>query len=199
MATNIFLGYPPENIKQFIIDNYSKPVDMTKVPLTFTAEEPNVGIEIHSSEDFYPDNIMLETSINNGSTWQPFVIDETKIILNNVGDSVMFRNSSNTIQSMAEGGGERYTTFILTGGKVAASGNIMFLLDKTGELRDLQKAYPKESEEVERELESAAENQPKEEVGEPTDTEDGDEDISLDDEDEISEDGEEEVSEGDEE
>ena len=122
---------------------------MTKVPLTFTAEEPNVGIEIHSSEDFYPDNIMLETSINNGSTWQPFVIDETKIILNNVGDSVMFRNSSNTIQSMAEGGGERYTTFILTGGKVAASGNIMFLLDKTGELRDLQKAYPKESEEVE--------------------------------------------------
>ena len=24
MATNIFLGYPPENIKQFIIEHYKK-------------------------------------------------------------------------------------------------------------------------------------------------------------------------------
>jgi hypothetical protein len=26
MATNIFLGYPPENIKQFIIENYGSAI-----------------------------------------------------------------------------------------------------------------------------------------------------------------------------
>ena len=54
MATNIFLGFPPENIKQFIIENYGskEPTDMTKVPLCFTANEPgsSVGMSGYSPE-----------------------------------------------------------------------------------------------------------------------------------------------------
>lgn len=41
MATNIFLGYPPENIKNWIIENYgSKEDPMLKVPLHFTVNNP---------------------------------------------------------------------------------------------------------------------------------------------------------------
>jgi hypothetical protein len=55
MATNIFLGYPPPKIKEWIENNY-KPaepeVDMTKVPLCFTANEPgsSVGMSLAESE-----------------------------------------------------------------------------------------------------------------------------------------------------
>ena len=32
-----------------------------------------------------------------------------------------------------------YNSFDINSGKIAASGNIMFLMDKTGELRDISK------------------------------------------------------------
>ena len=80
-------------------------------------------------------DVTLETSVDDGATWQPFTVGSTKIALTNIGDKVMFRNSSDGIQVMANGY-SNYNYFKLTN-KIAASGNIMFLMDKTGELRDL--------------------------------------------------------------
>lgn len=136
MATNIFLGYPPENIKQFIIENYGKqeePVDMTKVPLTFTAEEAGAKFSLKSYDG--PD-VTLETSpTGEEGSWTPYEVG-TEITLANVGDKIMFRNSSDEIQVMSISDYE-YNQFTIRSGKIAASGNIMFLMDKTGELIDL--------------------------------------------------------------
>ena len=133
MATNIFLGFPPENIKQFIIENYGKPVDMTKVPLTFTAEEAGAKLSLKSSNG---PTVTLETSpTGKEGSWQPYNIGD-EITLANVGDKIMFRNSSDQIQVMGTIY-NKYNYFEIKSGKIAASGNIMFLIDKTGELRDL--------------------------------------------------------------
>ena len=43
MATNIYLGYPPENIKQWIIENSGPASDPT--PVTFTSED-NIPFEM---------------------------------------------------------------------------------------------------------------------------------------------------------
>ena len=136
MATQIYLGNPPENIKQFIIKNYGPKEDpMLKVPLTFTAEDAGATFKLKKLNDI--DEVKLETSIDNGETWQPH-INGTLITLNNVGDSIMFRNSENNIQVFANSIGQCYY-FDINNGKIAASGNIMFLMDKTGELKDLSK------------------------------------------------------------
>jgi hypothetical protein len=103
MATNIFLGFPPENIKQFIIDNYGSK-DMTKVPLTFTAEEPNATFCLKPSEYGSP-TVTLETlRLSENDDWTTFSDDDwqeynvgDEITLTNVGDKIMFRNSSDNI------------------------------------------------------------------------------------------------------
>ena len=136
MATQIYLGMPPENIKQFIIENYGKqeePVDMTKVPLTFTAEEAGAKLSLVSKNG---PAVTLETSPSGEEgSWTPYTVGN-EIILENVGDKVMFRNSSDEIQVMSISDFE-YNQFTIRSGKIAASGNIMFLMDKTGELKDL--------------------------------------------------------------
>ena len=132
MSTNIFLGYPPENIKQFIIEHYGQ-TDMTKVPLTFTAEEPNATFSLKSNDG---PAVTLETSTTGEEgSWQPYTVGD-EITLANVGDKVMFRNSSDGIQVMGTAF-RKYHKFDISQGKIAASGNIMFLMDKTGELKDL--------------------------------------------------------------
>ena len=134
MATKIYLGYSLEHVKKWIKEHYKPDIDMTKVPLTFTAEEPNAVVKMVKNGQ--APTVTLETSVDDGASWQPFTVGETEITLANVGDKVMFRNSSDNIQVMATDS-SNYNRFDLTSGKVAASGNIMFLMDKTGELRDL--------------------------------------------------------------
>jgi hypothetical protein len=92
MATQIYLGYPPKNIKKWIEDNYEP--DMTKVPLTFTAEEANAKFSLYSNDG---PAVTLETSTSGEEgSWQPYELG-TEIVLANVGDKVMFRNSSDKI------------------------------------------------------------------------------------------------------
>ena len=65
MATNIFLGFPPENIKKFIIENYGPKEDpMLKVPLTFTATGKS-SIQLHCPTGMAPE-ISLEYAIDDG-------------------------------------------------------------------------------------------------------------------------------------
>ena len=89
--SNIFLGYPPPSIREWIEKNYVKEeiVDDLNTPLTFTAEEPNAVVKMIS---YNGPEVVLETSVDGGVSWQPFYVDETEITLANVGDKVMFRS-----------------------------------------------------------------------------------------------------------
>ena len=131
MATQIYLGLPPPNVVKWIKEHY-KPV-MSNVPLTFTAEEPNATFSLYS---YGGPAVTLETSTTGEEgTWTSYTVGD-EITLANVGDKIMFRNSSDGIQVMATNYNKCHK-FNITQGKIAASGNIMFLMDKTGELRDL--------------------------------------------------------------
>ena len=141
MATQIYLGMPPPKIKEWIEKNYKPEVDMTKVPLTFTAEEPNATFNLQSING---PAVTLETlTLSENDDWTTFSDDAWKdytvgdtITLANVGDRVMFRNSSDQIQIITNNL-VNYHKFKIDSGKIAASGNIMLLMDKTGELKDL--------------------------------------------------------------
>ena len=77
---------------KWIKENY-KP-DMTKVPLTFTAEEAGAKLSLVSNNG---PAVTLETSTTGEEgSWTPYEVG-TEIVLANVGDKVMFRNSSDTI------------------------------------------------------------------------------------------------------
>jgi hypothetical protein len=128
MATQIFLGNPPENIKQFIIDNYGPKEDpMLKTPLHFVAEDAGATIKLDAEES--PDGICtFETSpTGEEGSWTPYTSYST-ITLTNVGDKIYFRAGENGINANGLG----YTVkFIIKNGKIAANGNITSLIDKT--------------------------------------------------------------------
>ena len=135
MSTNIFLGFPPENIKNWIIaEAERKYQEQLVTPLTFIAEEPNATFSLKSNDG--PD-VTLETSpTGEEGSWTPYTVGD-EITLTNVGDKVMFRNSSDKINTISYDDGECYNYFDINSRKIAAFGNIIFLLDKTGNLRDL--------------------------------------------------------------
>ena len=85
---------PPPKIKEWIEKNY-KPAEpenpMLKVPLTFTAEEAGAKLSLKSKSG---PAVTLETSTTGEEgTWTPYTVGD-EITLANVGDKVMFRNSS---------------------------------------------------------------------------------------------------------
>ena len=105
MATNIYLGYPPENIKQWIIENH-KPTTKLTDPLCFTAKEAGSTIKMRQTSDMTDEGeiitaqtIYLETSFTGDEgSWTDFIVstdnegtDGTIITLPNVGDKVYFR------------------------------------------------------------------------------------------------------------
>lgn len=119
MATQIYLGNPPEHIRQWIIDNYVKPeVDMTKVPLHFIAEEPNATIKY----DGYWTGAYEISYTGKDDSWISYN-KGTTITLPNIGDKVYFR-------AFEEG------NYTCEGGhfsmqkNIAAMGNILSLRDR---------------------------------------------------------------------
>ena len=93
MATEIYLGRPPENIVNWIKAE-RKYQEMLKTPLTFTAEQAGAKLSLLSNNGPV---VTLETSsTGEEGTWTPYKVG-SEITLANVGDKVMFRNSSDTI------------------------------------------------------------------------------------------------------
>ena len=92
MATKIYLGRPPENIVNWIKAEAER--EMLKTPLTFTAEQAGAKLSLISNSGPV---VTLETSpTGEEGTWTPYKVG-SEITLANVGDKVMFRNSSDTI------------------------------------------------------------------------------------------------------
>jgi hypothetical protein len=125
MATEIYLGYPPENIKKWIkAEAERKYQEMLKTPLTFTAEEPNAKISFNKGTE--DNQIVISTDKQNWSNYKY----GTEITLTNVGDKVYFR-AADDIENWTFNGYQFYTY-----GKIAASGNLNTLLKADGSVLD---------------------------------------------------------------
>ena len=124
--SNIFLGNPPENIKQWIIADYNrKQEEKLKTPLCFEAVDSGATIALKCNGN----NLKTATfqTSTDGQNWSDYTY-ATNIALANVGDKVFFkakadnttitRNSSNCLQ---------FTT-TQSSKKVKVSGNVMSLL-----------------------------------------------------------------------
>ena len=93
--------------------------------LIFTAQEANSSVTL--TKQGTPTELQLEYRTNTNSTWQNYTLGTT-ISLANIDDWVEMRNQGlQTLNSSTN----NYHQFIMTG-KIAASGKIQYLLDKTG-------------------------------------------------------------------
>lgn len=108
-------------------------IDMIKAPvpqplgegLLFTAQEANSSVTLNETSASTAE-LQLEYRTNTNTNWQNYTLGTT-INLANIDDWVEMRNQG--LQTTINGGHE----FTMTG-KIAASGNIQYLLDKTGKL-----------------------------------------------------------------
>ena len=154
MATNIFLGYPPENIKQFIIDNYGPKEDpMLKVPLHFTAEQDGSSVSLVCYD--YIDGVFINSwcefeysMTGKDDDWSEYTTGQ--VVPLNEGETVYFRcpyekddplnqNKDGLCKYEDYGDGccEIYKYhFFKMEGSIKADGNIQFLLDKTGTMME---------------------------------------------------------------
>ena len=130
MATEIYLGRPPENIVNWIkAEAERKYQEMLKTPLTFTAEEAGAKLSLVSNSGPV---VTLETSpTGEEGTWTPYEVG-SEITLANVGDKVMFR-AADDVDNISFNGYQ----FDINNGKIAASGNINTLLKADGSVLDL--------------------------------------------------------------
>lgn len=95
--------------------------------LIFTAQEANSSVTLNKIGS--PTELQLEYRTNTNVEWQNYTLGTT-INLANIDDWVEMRNRGlQTLQSSSN----NHHQFVMTG-KIAASGNIQYLLDKTGEL-----------------------------------------------------------------
>lgn len=111
-------------MKMIISQVAEKPVepdiDVTSIPLTFTAEEAGTVVSIWRDGEPNVDGLQYRLGTSGG--WTKYVIEEG-ITLENVGDTVQFQNTLDTLSVDWD-----YVFFYIKG-KAAASGNIMSLIN----------------------------------------------------------------------
>lgn len=150
MATNIFLGNPPETIKQFIIENYgSKEDPMLKVPLHFTANEDGSSVLlVYTNDEEYLDSYCeFEYSTDEMKSWNDYPkngnSDKAKIKLDDCENKTVYFKAKQgnvkenpNLNGFTKGAGMQYHYFKLEG-SIKAGGNIQFLLENTGTKMDV--------------------------------------------------------------
>ena len=110
----------------YIDSDKSNPIEFEAPPdyLCFTAEE--AGSTIAMAVNGTPTKGQAFEYSTDGTNWSVFTPGTTTITLANVGDKVYFRGDNTTVSESSS----VYYKFVMSG-KIAASGNIMSLLDKT--------------------------------------------------------------------
>ena len=133
---NIFLGEPPANIKQWIIDHYTPPTPPASGPLCFTAEQDGSSVSLIGYDNDMFEQIDIFASLQcstDNSTWQEW---DGHVINLNAGQKVYIKALNPNPNGMAKDYGMKYHNFIFEG-KIAASGNIQYLLEDTGSRTDV--------------------------------------------------------------
>jgi hypothetical protein len=86
MATEIYLGYPPENIVKWI-----KYQERLKEPLCFTAKESNATLNLYKNNlAEYNNQVVFSYDKQNWSSYE-YGTPNSEITLTNIGDKVYFR------------------------------------------------------------------------------------------------------------
>ena len=98
--------------------------------LCFTAQESNSTIKM-AVNGSPTKGQAFETSAD-GTTWEEFIPGTTTITLANVGDKVYFRGDNTTVSES----NKIYYKYVMSG-KIAASGNVMSLIDKSRQRTDV--------------------------------------------------------------
>ena len=123
---NIFLGYPPENVKQWIIDDYNrKQEEKLKTPLCFEAVDSGATIALKCNGN----NLKTATfqTSTDGKTWSDYTY-ATNITLTNAGDKVYFKAKADNTNIVRSDSNRLQFTTTQTAKKVNVSGNVMSLL-----------------------------------------------------------------------
>ena len=123
---NIFLGNPPENIRQWIINYYNrKQEEKRKVPLCFEAVDAGATIALKCNGN----NLKTATfqTSTDGQNWSDYTY-ATNVTLANAGDKVYFKAKADNTSIVRDY--SNYLQFITTqeAKKVNVSGNVMSLL-----------------------------------------------------------------------
>ena len=127
MATSIFLGNPPENIKQWIINDYNRKQEekKRKVPLCFEAVDAGATIALKCNGDnLKTAKFQISTD---GQNWSdcPYT---NSVTLTNAGDKVYFKaKADNTAIERNPPNRLQFTT-TQNSKKIKVSGNVMSLL-----------------------------------------------------------------------
>ena len=138
---DIFLGEPPADIKQFIIEHYSPAPSELETPLYFRGNEPGASVAMLAWNDgmYEPADLQchLQYSTDGMSTWAAW--DGSIVYLDDCTDNkVYFRadpENPNT-NGFYDANNSIYHYF-KTDKSVAAGGNIQFLLESTGTRTDV--------------------------------------------------------------
>ena len=127
--TEIFLGNPPEHIRQWIIA-HSEPIKPKMTPLCFTAETDGSEVSLVFTDYGIPDDNppVLQYSMNDTEHWLDYEINQ--IVPLNKDQKVYFQAKTKNVRFSAPplNGPPMIYTFTMTG-KIAASGNVNTLLN----------------------------------------------------------------------
>ena len=123
---DIFLGNPPEDIKQWIINDYNrKQEEKRKVPLCFEAVDAGATIALKCNGN----NLKTATfqTSTDGQNWTDYTY-ETSITLTNVGDKVYFKAKADNTSIVRDYSNYLQFTTTQEAKKVNVSENVMSLL-----------------------------------------------------------------------
>ena len=122
MSVQVFLGEPPANIKQWIIEHYTPPTPAAG-PLCFTAEQDGSSVSLIGWDDDMYKQIDIFVSLQystDNSTWQEW---DGHVINLAAGEKVYIKALNPNPSGMSRDDGMKYHKFIFEG-KIAASGSI---------------------------------------------------------------------------
>ena len=123
---NIFLGNPPENIKQWIINDYNrKQEEKLKTPLCFEAVDAGTTIALKCNGNSLK-TATFQTSTD-GQNWSDYTY-ATNITLSNAGDKVYFKAKADNTSIARNTSNYLQFTTTQAAKKVKVSGNVMSLL-----------------------------------------------------------------------
>ena len=131
---NIFLGNPPESIRQWIINDYNRKQEekKRKVPLCFEAVDAGATIVLRCNGN----NLKTATfqTSTDGNAWTDYTY-ATSITLTNAGDKAYFRAKADNTAIARDYSNYLQFTTTQEAKKIKVSGNVMSLL--APEFKDL--------------------------------------------------------------